>query len=278
MQEKLCEIHQLGETAEWMVLASRCPALARHGILYCGASQAGRGYRFARERPPFGALFVCRSGAGRVWTASGWQRLTAGGIYATPPRVYHAYEIAPEVQAWEIAWFAFGGGASPGDWVATAEPFVRSSPGTEAFWRVLEGFRAEFFGPADPLCLGAWAELLAAEGQRLLRGGRQGDARLERVWRAVEAEPGADWTLPRLAALAALSSEQLRVLSHRESACSPMARVVELRMRKACQLLLRTEGSVKQVAAAVGYGNALAFSTAFRRVCGASPAAYRKQA
>jgi AraC-like DNA-binding protein len=55
---------------------------------------------------------------------------------------------------------------------------------------------------------------------------------------------------------------------------SPMKHVTFLRMRHATLLLQVTSLNVSAVAEAVGYKNAFAFSTAFKRHIGSSPGAF----
>ena len=51
----------------------------------------------------------------------------------------------------------------------------------------------------------------------------------------------------------------------------------EVRFEQAKQLLDRSRGPVKQVAAAVGFASEKSFTRAFREWAGLSPAAYRAQ-
>jgi AraC-like DNA-binding protein len=48
-------------------------------------------------------------------------------------------------------------------------------------------------------------------------------------------------------------------------------------MQRACQMLSWEEFSIKEIAAAVGYPNALNFSTEFKRIAGYPPSLFRRQ-
>ena len=48
-------------------------------------------------------------------------------------------------------------------------------------------------------------------------------------------------------------------------------------MQRACQMLSWEEFSIKEIAAAVGYPNALNFSTEFKRIMGYPPSLFRLQ-
>jgi AraC-like DNA-binding protein len=56
-----------------------------------------------------------------------------------------------------------------------------------------------------------------------------------------------------------------------------MRQLAILRMRRAGMLLESTDQKIGAIARAVGYDNAFAFSTAFKRYAGASPAQYRER-
>ena len=58
---------------------------------------------------------------------------------------------------------------------------------------------------------------------------------------------------------------------------SPLQYLWECRMQKAGDLLTQSRKGIKQIARQVGYSTAAAFSNAFKRWSGTSPAAYRRQ-
>lgn len=58
---------------------------------------------------------------------------------------------------------------------------------------------------------------------------------------------------------------------------SPYRYLVQLRMKRACQMLQCGEFSIKEIAITVGYPNALNFSTEFRNFSGLAPTQYRLQ-
>ena len=85
----------------------------------------------------------------------------------------------------------------------------------------------------------------------------------------------------QIAALAAgvgVSRSYLSVSFRKAFGCSPQQFLVRRRITKAQELLRTTSLSVSGVAAAVGYGDQLAFSKLFKRSCGVSPTGYREQA
>jgi len=88
-------------------------------------------------------------------------------------------------------------------------------------------------------------------------------------------EPARDWSLERLAAAVHVSRATLSRRFTQLVGQSPMAYLAEWRLASAADLLRTGSGSVEQVARQVGYSNAFAFSTAFKRAHGLSPRALR---
>jgi transcriptional regulator GlxA family with amidase domain len=130
-------------------------------------------------------------------------------------------------------------------------------------------------GAADPVILEEWASLLDAQARRIAQPSGM-DTRLRRLWGSVAADPAGPWTVDALAENASMSGEQLRRLCWRDLRRSPMRQVAFIRMRHAASLLASDFYTIEAVAHKVGYENPFAFSTAFKRVMGASPSGYRK--
>ena len=274
MQNNICEIQVLGDTTEWTVTAADHPALAPRRIRHFGFSDAGPGYQFVRHRPGFGALFVCVGGQGKVWADGGWRACGAGQIYLTPAHAYHAYETIPACR-WDVGWFALEEPKGEAPLVNLPEPSLRTAS-VEGIAKAMRGFHDEFDGPKSPLHLEAWLQVIHLELERLLRQDRPMDQRLEGVWSEVGKTPGRPWDLKTLSRMASLSGEQFRHLCNKTFGESPMAHVTAIRMRRACQLILRSDLPVGDIAEKVGYTNQFAFSTAFKRHTGATPRGYRQ--
>ena len=137
---------------------------------------------------------------------------------------------------------------------------------------ILYGLHHEITTRRDPALLEHWTELLHAQACRVLES--EHPARLWRLWQKVQFDLAFDWSLSRLAEAAGVGPEYLRRLCLRELGTSPMRQVARLRMQQAISLL--SEGyKVSAIADAVGYENAFAFSTAFKRITGRSPSHFR---
>ena len=121
-----------------------------------------------------------------------------------------------------------------------------------------------------------WIDLIITFSWRIAHPQMHHYSRLRPLWSLVLNDLAHDWNLTQLAERAGFSDETLRRLCQAETRRSPMEQVTFLRMRYAASLLISGPLSVEAVAARVGYQNAFAFSTAFKRIFGVPPSAYAR--
>jgi AraC-like DNA-binding protein len=102
------------------------------------------------------------------------------------------------------------------------------------------------------------------------------DPQISTALRLIHTEPGAPWTVAKLAAGVGMSRSAFAARFTDIVGEAPMAYVTRWRLRTAAIALRTTRRDVAQVAASAGYESAAAFSKAFRRLIGQSPGAYRR--
>ncbi len=122
------------------------------------------------------------------------------------------------------------------------------------------------FGPAA-------GELVAPSG---VLAGLQ-DRQLALVLQAIHAEINHNWTLPRLAGLAAMSRSAFARRFQETIGMPPMAYILRWRMAVAKSALINERLTLDEVAERTGYGSAGALSHAFLRAVGCTPSAFRQQ-
>lgn len=103
-----------------------------------------------------------------------------------------------------------------------------------------------------------------------------GDPHLDGVLEKVHSDPGADWSVEKLAAEAGLSRTLLTERFRARLGVSPMRYVSDWRMQRARRLLADESLSVGEVGRRVGYGSEAAFSRVFRQSAGEAPGRYRR--
>lgn len=83
--------------------------------------------------------------------------------------------------------------------------------------------------------------------------------------------------LDDLAGMLACSQRHLTRLFKQETGYSPIDYLIRYRMGKAKELLIRTDASLKQIAASVGYSDVYFFSRMFKKTTGQPPIRYKKE-
>lgn len=272
--KNLCEIHSLGpKTQEWLVRDQQVAALRQHRIRFAGHSQAQRGYAFVRQAPEFSQILACTGGEGAVLVEGRWRSCRPGQAYVTAPRSLCAYHVRPGSR-WEVCWVLFDiAAALPGLHVAAAPRLVTTD--AIALSSAIRGLCHEATGQAEPAALELWAALVHRQALRTLQPDTPA-SQLAPLWSQVNHDLAGRWNLARMADTAGMSAESLRRVCWRQVGRSPLAHVTHLRMRFAADLLACTQEKIGWIASRVGYGDAFAFSNAFKRELGCSPSQYRE--
>lgn len=128
----------------------------------------------------------------------------------------------------------------------------------------------------EVLLIEAWRfETEHASAEKGLLGGLA-DPALSGVLRALHADLAGPWTVEKLARTAGMSRAVFAERFARTVGIPPMQYLTEWRVARAKELLLGERPALSAVAGKVGYSSASAFSAAFTRVVGCSPAAFAK--
>ncbi len=255
--------------------------LAGHDVEAAGLSDLSGKYAISRSRFTCHVVFFSLAGEGLVETPGGAWPLTAGTMMAVPAGCPARYRlVGPH---WRILWFDLRN-TGQWAWLRGSQVAVRAHGEDVAeLARTLAALHREL--GSDRPQAAALAGLLAGQAvillERELRQGTGPDARqdaatrLRALFHRVEARLQVPWRVESLAAELGVSPPTLHLWCRRHLGCGPMARVAALRMTQAKVLLAHSLAPVGDIAASVGYDNALNFSTAFRRHAGCSPRAYR---
>lgn len=96
--------------------------------------------------------------------------------------------------------------------------------------------------------------------------------------RAMHADVARDWTLAELAEVSRMSRSAFAASFKEQVGTPPLEYLIQWRMSLARDALRRGTSTISELTSATGYGSESAFSTAFRRVVGASPKHFRESA
>ncbi len=267
----LCETHIVGRnTREWIVAGDEHKVLLRHHISAAGLSDAAPPYRMLRLKPAHLHILVCTGGGGEVLLGGEWKRCGPRQAYVSPPGSLMGFHAVPR-KRWTFAWICY---LQP----AAARLFpqrdsVLCETESTLFETAIRGLHLEGRGRGNETVAAAWMHLLHTACLRLLKPPAR-ERRLQWLWHEVEENPDHPWSMGQLAARAGMSAEHLRRLSWAETGHSPMRHVASLRLQKAAHLLETSRLKIATVAEAVGYRDAFAFSTAFKRHLGCCPSLY----
>lgn len=122
-------------------------------------------------------------------------------------------------------------------------------------------------------CLQQYAATLPAEHTGWLAALR--DPVVGRALALMHAQPIEAWTVERLAQQIAVSRSVLADRFTQAIGLPPMKYLVQWRLRIAADLVRNTDTGIAEIAGRVGYESEAAFSRAFKRQYGASPASWR---
>ncbi|MCX5144202.1 AraC family transcriptional regulator [Streptomyces sp. NBC_00338] len=122
--------------------------------------------------------------------------------------------------------------------------------------------------------LRTWFSRPGAEAPAWYRA--MGDPVVGQALRLLQNEPAHPWTVSALAGRTGVSRAGLARRFTELVGEPPMAYLTGWRLAVAADLLRETDATVEAVAHQVGYSQAFAFSTAFKRVRGVSPQEYRR--
>lgn len=271
--EQLFETHRVGpRTREWVVRAEQCPALRWYHIRHVGIADAAAPYRMVRTHLSGAYLLACFEGEGRILLDGRWRVCRQGSACLAPPHVLHAFQCAPRLR-WGFCWVRYEQPDAQQRLVSSAAPVLAAFDGLP-LRHAVQGLHDEMEAARDPVAIQHWVELIQLYVTRFAQPWHV-DNPLATLWDVVDQNPGQDWSVEKLSALAHCSGEQLRRLCHRHLGRSPMHQVTYLRMRRAAQRLEQTQDKIQQIAEAVGYSNPFTFSNTFKKWIGWAPSEYR---
>ena len=225
-------------------------------------------------------VLVCTAGSGVVEVAGATYAVGRSMYVVLPAFTPHAYRAAAD-DPWTI-WWVHLRGAEIGELsrvlMPDGRPVARVRSATRAVGLIDEliTLLERRLSPAHLLAASgiAWQLLTRLAADAALPAD---DSPLERAIRFLEERTDGVISVGELASLVGLSSSHLGTLFRRATGAGPAAFHTQLKMARARALLDGTARSVQDVAAEVGYADALYFSRLFRRHHGLSPTAYRAQ-
>lgn len=214
--------------------------------------------------------------------AVGKASIRAGTVFLLFPDVWHRYRPC-ESTGWEEWWVGFAGDDADRlqgrEFLTPAEPLLRTGPDDnimQVFSVLLGRMRSEPFG-FEPLITASVWELIAAVLNAVRKQGsrsrnhdvvRQAKLVLERQSEGLP-------VIEDLAAEVGLSPSHFQQLFKESTGFSPYQYHLQIKIRRACEMLRGTDLPVKQVARLLHFESVYHFSTLFKKKTGFSPSQWR---
>jgi len=256
-------------------------------ILFAGHSQTEPSHRMGPQVLDYYLVHTVAEGTGTYRCRDRLYELQAGDSFFIFPGELHTYE-ADRTDPWRYRWIAFRGTRCQ-QWLLAAgitaeQPVVHGGEyevPLQAARAIARQFRSGNW-TADweaegwlKLAFAAWARTNRPNGPP--SPGRPSIAAREanRAARWLEAQLAQPISIADMAQELGYHRTHLTKLFRSEMGMSPIRYLQQIRMNRA-KLLLREALTIEEVAASVGYPDALYFSKAFKKWTGSTPTDFRK--
>jgi len=267
---------------------NECRPLASLSLHEVAGFACPSGFVLPLEKPDAYALYYVIEGKG-CYTLSGTDfTVKEGDLFAMYPGVSVRCR-ADKKEPWELGGVSFDG--ADARLLLNAAGFVPKSPvrhlddySQENVMRFIEGiyvFRDQnLFGTIQSTAiLYAFMSLLvktASWDQTAMPPGWTGAVHFQKALHFINDNYSHPITVDDIAAHVALSRSRLYRVFMQQVFMSPQQYLMEYRMREGQRLLERREGSVKEIAQAVGMEDPLRFSKMFKQYTGKTPTNFMK--
>lgn len=246
-----------------------------YGIRMGGVSELRGEYSMYRPCPDFHLLLYTIGGTGKVTFANGRQsQLKAGDLLTLPAGKLHDYGIdGPE---WQILWLHLDRQTITLYWGVKKTLLL---PELQHLFAACFEFMHNAREKIE-LIYAMYAQLILGTVKREFNSkpsktDHETIGRLTGLLKEINSQPGKKWTVKNMAARTFFSEGYFYNVFKDHIGMSPMDKVLELRMSRACEYLRNTDYRLDRIADLLGYADQFAFSKAFKRWQGISPKEYR---
>ncbi len=259
-------------------------------VLFAGESQTKPNHRLGPKIYDYYLLHHVLSGSGSFQTENRTFQLDRGASFLIAPGKLVSYS-SDAYKPWRYRWIAFqGGGADKLLGTCGIEPhnpvfFPAKARRISAYLlAVQQSFRAH--GAMAPQKALGYLQLTFAElGETLLPQKEQGvghseiESKVQMAVRYLSTQYAQEVSIEQMAENLGYNRAYLSRIFKQVTGASPASYLLKLRLEQSRRLLReRTELTIEQIAASVGFQDALYYSKQFKRMYRETPTAYRKKA
>ncbi|RAV02049.1 AraC family transcriptional regulator [Paenibacillus sp. YN15] len=263
------------------------PSRDELSVLFSGHSQTSADHKVGPLVHSHHLLHYVLSGSGVFHCLGKEYRLEAGAAFFIYPGELVRYDADPE-SPWAYRWIGYKGGhvdeLLARLCISPQSPVIQNpySPKTSSLFRRIE----RVLGKGEPSCdlqASGWLRLILAElvgsRQRSEASAPEPEAQItrqvEQAIRWLTLQYSQQISIEHMAQTLGYHRTHLSKMFKRHTGMSPMQFLLKIRMERA-RLLLGEPLTVEQVAASVGFPDALYFSKQFKKWYGLAPTDYRQ--
>lgn len=272
--EWIDEVYLSDECEERFLSSSDIPEFVSEDIFMAGMANLVEGYHVERRGIDVHTILFTIEGGGVLVTEEFVAPIEPYSIVVLPAHTPYRFEINPQYQHWRMIWFLPK--ATP-RWQSMSDlgQKVFSFHGCEKIWALMTLLYHEIDGRAS------YRKLLVGEVCKMVTGfepqSTDSTIRVQALFSQIESQLHLPWTVKMMAQKTFLSEEQLARICKQLYGTSPRARLISLRMEKACDLLRNNDWTISMIAERLGYKDPFNFTHRFTKHVGSSPSRYRKQ-
>lgn len=246
-----------------------------------GFCELTRGYEIVRSDPDFHIAIFTIDGCGCFHSGKESYTLEKESIFISPASVNQHYFTDGDY--WKMCWMHLED-CDYWNYLKQYGSQLRNSLCHGPLENAMKGFVSEVISnmPESNLLARMYADIICVYLRRELKHSAfSGDVymhgRLSNLWDNVYKDLKRKWTLGDMARDMFLSPAHFSRICKEYCQVSPIRMVTKLRMQRAEELLKSTNWNLNVIAENIGYDNAFAFSTAFKRLYGISPKEFRRK-
>lgn len=253
---------------------SNIPELAYDDIFMAGMANLKDGYHVEREGIAVHTVLFTLEGGGILTTADRVELIEPYTMVVLPALTPFRFEINPIDKQWKMVWFL---PKHTDKWLFLENigQSILAFHHTEQIWSLLTLLLYEIDGRPS------FRRLLVSELCRLLNRfeskSSRSMARVQTLFNEVESQLHLSWTVKAMAQKCYISEEQFNRISKSLFGLSPRAKLIQLRMDKAADLLNYNDWTVTMIAHRLGYKDPYNFTHRFTKYFGCSPSHFRKR-
>ncbi|HAS6347093.1 AraC family transcriptional regulator [Vibrio sp. IRLE0018] len=272
-QQWIDEVHLADRCKERFLTLTEIPEWRNADVFMAGIAELKDGYYVERYGVGVHTLLFTLKGGGVLITKEAVKEIPPYSLTILPAKTPFRFEMNPDLAHWDMIWLL----PQPTDkWAHIAQmgQTVVSFRESEQIWSLMCLLYGEIGGRTS------YRRMLVSEVVRMLsriEPGIPGSlSRVQALFNEVESQLHLPWSVAEMAEHCFISEEQFNRLTKQLFGLSPRARLIQLRMEKAADLLRYREWTITMISNRLGYKDPYNFTHRFKKYFGLSPTQYRK--